>query len=117
MLPSVIVGLFSLLIYALVAIAAGALTGVLASFLLGVPRSGILADGLLGMLGFILLGLALIFVPPLAYVLSNRFLSPPNVALALTPALPFLREFTRLIRYRITSAAVSRRLDQLRTMR
>ena len=111
---SVFVDLFFLLVYALVAVAAGALTGVLASFLLGLPISGILEDGMLGMLGFVLMGVSLVFVPSLADVLGNRFVAPPNIALFIAPVLPFFRELYRLIRYRITGAAVSRRLDQLR---
>jgi hypothetical protein len=111
--PSVCVTIFSLLVYALAAIAGGALTGVLASFLLGLPIFGILEDGMLGMLGFLLLGFALIFVPPLAHILINRSVAPPNVALILTPVLPFFRELCRFVRYRITSAAACRRLHQL----
>jgi hypothetical protein len=110
---STCITIFLLLVYALVAIAAGALTGVLASFLLRLPKSGILEDGLLGMLGFLLLGLALIFVPALADVLSNRFVAPPYVALIFAPVLPFFRELRRFVRYRITSAAVRKRLHQL----
>ena len=104
-----------LLVYALAAIAAGVLTGLLASFLLGLPRSGILEDGALGMVGFLLLSLALTFVPALGDALGVRFVAPRTGALIFAPALPLLREILRLLRYWISSAAVSRRLQRLRS--
>ena len=109
----VAITIFSLLIYALVAMATGALSGKLTSAVLGVPGSGFLEDGFLGLLGFVLLGLALVFVPSLGEFLNYRFGNPSNSLLA-APVLPFFRELSRFIRYRITSAARSRRLQQLR---
>ena len=110
----VAITIFSLLIYALVAIATGAASGKLASAVLGVPASGLLEDGFLGLLGFLLFGLAVVFVPSLAEFLNYRFGNSPHMSLLAAPVLPCFRELSRFIRYRITSAALSRRLQHLR---
>jgi len=104
--------LFWLSVYAIVAMVTGAFSGKLASIVLGVPTSGLLQDGWLGLLGFLMLGLALVFVPTLGDLL-NKFGNPSNVALIAAPVLPFFRELCRFVGYRISSAAVSRRLHQL----
>ena len=106
--------IFWLLIYALVAMATGALSGKLASAVLGVPAPGLPEDGFLGLLGFVLLGFGLVFVPSLGELLNYRFGNAANGALVAAPVLPCFRELSRFIRYRITSAARSRRLHQLR---
>jgi hypothetical protein len=111
---SAAVTIFLLLIYALLAIALGALSGKVSSFVLGVPTFGLLNDAGLGLLGFLLFGVAFILVPRLSEFLSYASGNPSNMALIAAPVLPFFRELTRLIRYRITSAALNRRLDQLR---
>jgi len=111
---SAAVTIFSLLLYALLAIAIGALIGSLSSVVLGVPRFGLLNNGGLGLLGFLLWGLALVLVPRLSEFLSYRSGNPSNVALIAAPVLPFFRELSRLIRYRINNAALNRRLHQLR---
>ena len=105
--------IFVLLLYALVAIAIGALGGKLSSLVLGVPTFGLLNDGGLGLLGFLLFGLALVLMPRLSECLSYGSGNPSNVALIGAPVLPFFRELSRFIRYRVTSAALNRRLHEL----
>lgn len=111
---SAAITIFSLLLYALVAIAIGAFIGNLSSVVLRVPRFGLLRDGGLGLLGFLLLGLALVFVPQISEFLSYRPRNPSDLALVAAPVLPFFRELSRLIRYRTDNAALNRRLHQLR---
>lgn len=111
---SAAVAILSLLFYALLAIAIGALSGKLSSAILGVPRLGLLHDGGLGLLGFLLFGLALVLLPRLSEFLSYGSGDFSNLALLAAPVLPFFRELSRLIRYRITGAARNRRLHQLR---
>ena len=111
---SAAVTIFLVLLYALVAIVIGALSGKLSSVVLGVPTFGLLNDGGLGLLGFLLFGLALVLVPRLSEFLSYGSRNPSNVALMAAPVLPFFRELSRFIRYRVTSAALNRRLHQLR---
>jgi hypothetical protein len=110
---SAAVTIFLLLLYALIAIAIGALSGKLSSVLLGVPTFGLLNDGGLGLLGFLLFGLALTLVPQMSECLKHGSDNPSNVALIAAPVLPFFRELSRLVRYRITSADLNRRLRQL----
>ena len=100
--------------YALVAALAGACAGKLVSALLGLPESGLLQDGLLGMLGFLLAGVADVLGYPLRDFLGYRFANPAMAALIAAPALPWLRQLGRMIRYRWASAMVNRRLAQLR---
>ena len=112
---SAAVTIFLLLVYALVAIAIGALSGKLSSVVLGVPTFGLLNDGGLGLLGFLLFGLALVLVARLSEFLNYGSGNPSNTALIAAPALPLLRELSRFIRYRVTSAALNKRLHRLRS--
>jgi hypothetical protein len=114
-LPSVAATILELLLHALIAIAIGALSGKLSSAVLGVPTLGLLNNGGLGLLGFLLYGLALLLVPRLSEFLSFGSGNPASIALIAAPALPLLRELSRFIRYRVTSASLNRRLQQLRS--
>ena len=112
-LIAVSVGILLLLVCALAAIAIGALAGVLISYILRHPRSGISTDGVLGLFGFLLGSGIYIFVAPVGDFFSKRFLAPFNVAFIAATLLPCFRELRRFIRFRITSAAVNRRLQSL----
>lgn len=111
---SVSITLLWVVVYALVAGLAGACTGKLVSALLGLAESGLLEDGLLGMLGFLLAGIAVVLGYPLDEFLGYRFANPAMAALVAAPALPWLRQLGRMVRYRWASAMVNRRLAQLR---
>ena len=86
--------IFFLLVFGLLAMAAGALAGVVASFFLSLPIRGVWKDAVLGLLGFLVL-FETNLVSRLGALLNNNLIDPAWPGLAVAALCPIVRQVLR----------------------
>jgi len=112
--------IFFLLLFGLLAMAAGALAGVLASFFLRLPIRGVWKDAVLGLLGFLVFFVTTDLVPRLTSLLILNLIDPVSPGLLVAALCPIVRQVLRFRNVRsnrttnFPGVKADRRLHQLR---